>query len=74
MHARAVGEKIELINESYERARQNIVDNCRRVCDEINDSVQNLINLIMVKKYLMLKDVEARQNEMLIDFKVKARI
>jgi hypothetical protein len=70
-YLKSIGEKIEFVNYSYTEAKSQIEGNCHRVVEEINKSVENLINLILEKKYLMLKDVESRKVELLIDFKEK---
>ncbi len=69
VYLKAIENKLDIVNGSYEKARLQIETNCRKTSEEINDAVNNLVNMIMEKKYIMLKDVEARKVELLIDFK-----
>lgn len=66
-----VRKKVELIDESYQSARQKIDDDFDKVRDEINYRVEDLIRQLSEKKAKLLVDLDTRKNELLIDLKAR---
>ena len=60
--------KIDKILKSYELTRISIEKECDDVNAEIIDAVDRIIQDLEQKKMKMVKDVEARKNELLTDF------
>ena len=60
--------KIDKILKSYELTRNSIEKECNDVEAEIIDAVDKIISDLEQKKMKMIKDVEARKNELLTDF------
>ena len=69
IYSNMIGDKIDKVNESYDKARLSIELDCKRCEDEINESTNALIKMLNEKKAMMLKDVELTKSEMLMAFK-----